>query len=168
MRGFTLLEVLVVIFIIGLMFSLAVLSVGDGGREDSIRLEAQRFRALLALAQERAVLEAREFSVSFTDDGYGFLVLEENEWQAISDDDLFRQRTLPEGIVFDLTANELPVALVPGEDDEEGPVPHLLVLSSGELTPFELKLYARESPVAYRIEGDVQGRISVGRDEDAL
>ncbi len=168
MRGFTLLEVLVVIFIIGLMFSLAVLSVGDGGREDSIRLEAQRFRALLALAQERAVLEAREFSVSFTDDGYGFLVLEENAWQAISDDDLFRQRTLPEGIVLDLTANELPVALVPGEDDEEGPLPHLLVLSSGELTPFELKLYARESPVAYRIEGDVQGRISIGRDEDAL
>lgn len=167
-RGFTLLEILVVMFIIGLMFSLAILSVGDGGQEQNVRREAERFGALLALAQERAVLEAREFSVSFTEQGYGFLVLEEDAWHLIADDELFRERTLPEGISFELAANDLPVDLsVPG-DDKKGPRPHVLVLSSGELTPFDLKFFAESGSVAYRIEGELQGEISFHHGEDAL
>ncbi len=168
MRGFTLIEILVVMFIVGLMFSLAVLSVGEGGQAESVRREAERFRALLVLAQERAVLEAREFSVSFTGDGYGFLVLEEDAWQSITDDDLFRDRKLPEGVSFELTANDLPVDLADPGDEEKGPTPHVLVLSSGELTPFELRVYAGDGAIAYRIEGKVQGEVSLEHDDASL
>ncbi len=170
MRGFTLLEILVVMFIVGLMFSLAVLSVGDGGQRETVRREAERFRALVLLAQERAILEAREFGVSFTDDGYSFLVLEDNEWQPITDDELFRERTLPEGMGVELTADDLPVDLAAAEEDEneKGPRPHLLVLSSGELSSFELSFYAEHGDIAYRIEGEVQGEVSLQHDEDAL
>ena len=164
-RGFTLIEILVVMFIVGLMFSLAVLSVGEGGRSENVRREAERFRALLVLAQERAVLEARDFSVSFTEDGYGFLVLEEDAWQAITDDELFRDRQLPEDVSFELSANDLPVNLADPDDEEEGPTPHVLVLSSGELTPFELRMYAGEGAISYRIEGKVQGEISIEHDD---
>ena len=165
-RGFTLLEILVVMFIVGLMFTLAVLNVGDGGHEENIRREAERVRALLTLAQERAVLEAREFGVSFTTDGYSFLVLEEGSWQSVNDDELFRERTLPEGITFELMANELPVDLSASEDDDKGPQPHVLVLSSGELTAFDLEFYTGYGDIAYRLEGGAQGQISLHRGED--
>ncbi len=168
MRGFTLIEILVVMFIVGLMFSLAVLKVGEGGQQENVRREAERFRALLMLAQERAVLEAREFSISFTEDGYGFLVLEEDAWQSITDDELFRDREWPEGVSFELTANDLPVELVDPEDEEKGPTPHVLVLSSGELTPFELRVYAGDGAIAYRIEGKVQGETTLQNDDAPL
>ena len=157
-------------FIVGLMFSLAVLRVGDGGQEENVRREAERFRALLTLAQERAVLEAREFSVSFTEEGYGFLVLEEDAWQLIADDELFRERALPEGIRLELTADELPVDLAAPDDEEteSKPKPHVLVLSSGELTPFELRFLAEYGAIVYRIEGELQGEISFHHEEDAL
>ncbi len=167
-QGFTLLEVLVVMFIVGLMFSLAVLRVGDGGLDKSVRREAERFRALLTLAQERAVLEAREFSVTFHSEGYAFLVLEEDAWRLITDDQLFRERTLPEGVSFELTANDLPVDLYEQPDDEKGPRPHVLVLSSGELTPFDLEFFAVSGSSAYRIEAEVQGETSLHREEEGL
>ena len=167
-QGFTLLEVLVVMFIGGLMFSLAILRVGDGGLDKSVRREAERFRALLTLAQERAVLEAREFSVTFHSEGYAFLVLEEDAWRLITDDQLFRERTLPEGVSFELTANELSVDLSEPPDEEKGPKPHVLVLSSGELTPFELEFFAESGAGAYRIEAEVQGETSLHHDEEAL
>ncbi len=163
--GFTLLEVLVVLFIVGIMFSFAVLRVGDQGSEQAVRREAERLRALLILAGERAVLEAREFSLSFSEEGYGFLVLEDDNWQLIEDDELFRVRELPEGIIFELTANELPVELATAVGEDEGPVPHVLILSSGELTPFQLTFYAEQGTAAYLVEGEYLGEIKLERSE---
>src|SRR3990172_1677903 len=55
-RGFTLLELLVVLFIIGITLSFAMLSVGDRTKEHSVQQEAQRLAARLALAGQEAIL----------------------------------------------------------------------------------------------------------------
>lgn len=163
--GFTLLEVMVVVLIIGVMLSFAVLRVGDGGQRKVVEQEAARFRALVGLAREQAILETRELGVTFTENGYGFLVLEQDGWTTMEDDELYRQRTLPSGISVELNADALPVSLTGsdgrGDDEREGPTPHVLVLSSGELTPFELTLYAGQIDVAYRIQGKPNGEITI-------
>jgi len=163
--GFTLIEIMVVVMIIGVMLSFAVLRVGDGGQRKMVEQEAARFRALVGLAREQAILEARELGVTFTEDGYGFLVLEQDGWTPMEDDELYRERAMPSGVSLELTADALPVSLTESggrdDDEREGPRPHILVLSSGELTPFELTLYAGQLDIAYRIQGKHDGEITI-------
>lgn len=159
------------LFIIGVILSFAVLKVGDRGPREALRREAQRFGALVAMAQEQAVLEAREYSVALSEDGYSFLSLRADSWQPVSQDDLFRERQLPEGMLMELTAEELPVDLAPSrqarsfEEEEQQQEPQILLLSSGELTPFELVLYLDHTELAYRVEGQPDGSLTVERVE---
>ncbi len=55
-RGFTLLEVTVVVFIVGVLVTLAVLSVSGRVRSDQVELEARRIGELIRLAGERAII----------------------------------------------------------------------------------------------------------------
>ena len=62
--GFTLLELLVVLVIIGILLTMASLSVGGGGEQRQLREEAERITALLALAADEAILKNRELLLS--------------------------------------------------------------------------------------------------------
>ena len=166
--GLTLLEIMVVVFIIGIILSFAVLRVSGRSPDEVLRREAQRFGALLNMAQEQAILEAREYSVTLSEDSYGFMSLEEDSWEPVTEDDLFRKRQLPEGMTMELTADELPVKLTRSAtaDDfaeEKRDPPQILLLSSGELTPFALVMYVDFTDLAYRIEGQLDGSIAIER-----
>ena len=55
LRGFTLLEIMVVMVLIGILSSLAVLSIG-GGPRDRLAEEGRRLAALVELHQQEAIL----------------------------------------------------------------------------------------------------------------
>lgn len=73
LSGFTLIEVLVVIVIIGVMASMIVVSVSLGDPRRELTREAERLRAVLALAAEEAVIQQIELGAEFTESGYRFL-----------------------------------------------------------------------------------------------
>lgn len=75
--GFTLIEVMVVIVIIGVMASMIVVSVTLGDPQRELRNEAERLRTVLALAAEEAVIQQVELGAEFTESGYRFL-----KWEA--------------------------------------------------------------------------------------
>lgn len=79
--GFTLVEVMVVVTLIGLVAGLAVLAVPDG--RPSVSLEAERFGARLQRAREEAVLTNRPVEVEVTPSGYGFRVREATGWRPL-------------------------------------------------------------------------------------
>ena len=141
-RGFTLVELLVVIVILGSLIGLAVLSTGIAGPARELRNEAERLAGLIAVLAEEAVLDNREYGLSLHAEGYRVLRYDPlaARWQALDD----KAHRLPawaelsvelEGEVLQLpTAESRRVA---------DPVPQLLLLSSGELSPFRLRLSER-------------------------
>ena len=107
-RGFTLIEVLVVLLIMGLFVGLvsAIVRPDDRGL---LRLEAARLAQLLDLAAAESRLTGK--SIAWTADGFGYrfwqmtrdargLENESAQWSEIRDNDLLRVRTLPQGMMI--------------------------------------------------------------------
>lgn len=170
-RGFTLLEILVVVFIIGVIATLAVLSVDNRAADDRLEREAQRLDALLGMAGEDAVLFGVELGLQVTRDGYRFLRLDADGWIPVTaGDSPLRPRTLDEGVTLHLIRESgerpRPAGGGDGEKSDTGPRPDVLFLSSGEITPFELSLTASGTPVRYRYEGKLTGEVAMHRIEE--
>jgi len=99
--GFTLLELLAVIVIIGIIISFASLSIGQNSSR-IVQDEAERLHGLIQLAGEEAVLQGRELALEFDHDRYRFLELGKEDWQPVEEDDLLRERPLPEAVELEL------------------------------------------------------------------
>ena len=153
-RGFTLLEVLVVVMIIGIIVSFAALSIKSD--DQTLEEEARRLQALINLAGQEAVLQSKEFALEFTGDGYDFVEFDGKKWQTISDDEILRARTLPSDEVVDYQPEGEQLTLQ-GMDAEKTP-PRIYFLSSGEMTPFTLTMRRRGEGDGYLLSGDARGK----------
>ena len=82
-RGFTLVELMVVIFVMGLLASVAVLSMPAGS--GAVQKDAARFAARTAALRDNAILQSRPMAVQVTPSGYAFLERRDGNWQVIED-----------------------------------------------------------------------------------
>jgi len=87
--GFTLIEMLVVLLIIGIIMSMVTLSIRSDDRAEKMEEEMQRIQALLKMAREEAVMQDEDIALRVSDNSYAFEVLGEKGWQPISDDKIF-------------------------------------------------------------------------------
>jgi general secretion pathway protein H len=99
--GFTLIEVLVVLVIVGVVVAGVALSVG-GQAERELENAAQRARALVELACERAELSGRDIGFAALHDGLRFGYFDPEGWKAMPSEaaDELRQRALGEAITL--------------------------------------------------------------------
>ncbi len=161
--GFTLLELLIVIVIIGVMATFAVLSLGNRALDDRLETEAQRLNELITLAADEAVLQGVELGFIHTADGYTFLALKDGKWLPLEDAGVLRPRTLNEPFYLELRVEDRPVAVFNPADKDAEVKPQILLLSSGEATAFKLKLSARNYRPYFQLEGDALGRFKMER-----
>lgn len=103
-RGFTLIEVLVVLLIMGLLAGLvsAIVRPDDRGL---VRLEAERLAQLLDLAAAESRLTGNATAWTADGPGYRFWRMSGDaegsaQWSEIRDNDLLRSRTLPQGMMI--------------------------------------------------------------------
>lgn len=181
-RGFTLLEVLMVVLLVGILGSMVMLSVGTGGAERQLQEESDRLVALLGQAAGEAVMQNQEYGLRLTDSGYTFLCLNEQtqRWGECSDT-IFRARDIPAGLELRLlrqgALKELPltgdagaaVSTAAPREEEEGEriTPDIFLLSSGEASAASLELRVEEDPEQRsEIRIDEIGRISRADDDD--
>ncbi len=156
-RGFTLLEIMVVLVIIGIFVSLATLSLRGPDRAGFLEEEAHRLNALIGMAAEEAVMQYQEIVLDLKPHSYEFMVLKEGQRLPFEGDEMFRLRELPEDIELN--------AIVEGETMQslfyEGEkTSQILLLSSGEMSPFEITLQLRDGP-AFRLEGSLTGNLAL-------
>jgi general secretion pathway protein H len=90
-------------------------------------------------------------------------VWQEQKWQTFTArDDVFRPRTLPLGMQTEIRLEGEPIIL----NEAKKNTPQLLLLSSGEFTPFEV-IFTTESDetLHYRLTGTAMGEMSVQKYE---
>lgn len=173
--GFTLIEVMVVVVLIGIIISFASLSVGDGGADRKLRNEAERLASLLQLATEESVMSGDQFALMLARNGCAFYRFVDGQWQLLDQDRMFRPRLLPNDFHYTLQFDGLDVELFdaeqPGdfefaEDDERKP--HIYILSSGELGAFEISVETSVLEHRYQITPGFIGELDVERVEESL
>ena len=169
--GFSLIELLVVIVVVGIVMSIAILSLSLVGGDRDVRGEAQRVVSLVEIAQDESLLQGREFGLEIMQGAYRFLELDplSGQWVEILGDDTLRMRELPEEIELDLYIEDRRIMLkrdpARTDDDEdrrpgvESFLPHVLIYSSGEMTPFELHFLRNIDDSLVAIRSDVTGVI---------
>jgi len=139
--GFTLIEILVVVVIIGVVCAGFLLSTSLTGRDPDLEKESDRLLALVNYAREQAELQTREFGVLFQDDGYEFLTYDPRRgvWRDVFEDDALGVRKLPDGLDFKLILEGRPVVLTRPKDAHDK-TPHLMIFSNGDLSSFAATL----------------------------
>lgn len=159
--GFTLIEVLVVVFIIGVVLGFATLSIGGRSLDDRLAEDAARLQRVLQIASEEAVMTTAEIGFLPTQDGYAFLVRGEEQWVPIDN-----PRSPLRPYKFEIPAKvgfrELPANLpTPNSDDPAAIAPQIYFFSSGELTPFDLGLAVESQEPRFAIQGRIDGLVSL-------
>ena len=178
--AFSLIELLVVIAIIGIVMSVALLSIGLLGDDRELQTEGRRVIALVQVAQDEATMQGREFGIEFMADSYRFVEYDPltSLWGELIGDDTLRMRQLPEETEFDLFLEGQRVILEfepaefddPEEDEQltlaENYAPHILIFSSGDMTPFELHIVRTSDNQSVILESDLLGQIDFAGDEE--
>lgn len=180
--GFTLLELLVVVTIIGLLAGAVIISTGTVRADRDIEREAQRLISLIELAREESIMQSREHAILFTPTGYQFYVFDyqTEQWAEPSGDALLSPRELEKAIQLELLQIEDrdvvldPASLESDEDDDEeeddnAPQPQVMILSSGEMTPFEATFVQDSIGARITVTADLAGRLTMTKgDRDGL
>jgi general secretion pathway protein H len=150
---------MVVLVLIGIIFTFAVLSFGGDDVAEAMEREAHRLATLVSLANDEAVLRGEELAMRFTGDGYEFLLLTAAGWQSREDDRLLKPHILPPGLAMRVEVDGDPPGLQlskqeddPGADGKDRIItPQVFILSSGEMTPFSAIFEAEQSRYRYHL-----------------
>ena len=140
-RGFTLIEILVVVAIIALVSAGMLLSVSLTGRDRDLEKESDRLLALFTYAREQAELQTREYGILFQDDGYEFLAYDPRRaaWRSVFEDEVLAARKLPDGLGMKLMLDARPVVLSRPKDATDK-TPQVMIFSNGDLSAFAATL----------------------------
>lgn len=179
--GFSLIEIMVVLLLIGLAMSVVMLSFTGTDYDEILRKKAQRFQVVFDMASDYAVLNQMQIGVRVEPEKrrYFFMYLnDQDKWRPLDGDKIFAEQQLEDEYYLELELDDLPwqeeESLFDsgifdetlsvsedrtniGEEEEEEPEPpQIFIFSSGEITPFSLTFkfepdFGNAQPVYYKV-----------------
>jgi general secretion pathway protein H len=159
-HGFTLLEIMIVLVIVGITASVAIANLMPS-EDDKLQHESERLMSLLQLARDEAVFGGRVIGVAVAADRVEFLerdITDASRWQATKLTDL-HARTLPEAVRAQVRiGNQVSMQERPATAENS----QIIFLPVGVAAPFDLTL--RSSTGMRRITGDAIGNLTLNRD----
>lgn len=155
-QGYSLIELLVVMAIAGILLTFAVLGVGSSAHH-RVRNEVEQLQLLLGQLRQEAILKNIQYATRIKADAYEVLhINDEGEWQVIQEDKLYKPHQLDDDLEFiiDLQADI-------GLQDDQGAL--IYILSSGEMSPFQLIVQSTDKVNRTRLTGDMLGHMQIDR-----
>ncbi len=202
--GFSLIEIMVVMLIIGLFAGSAVYIFDGNNSASQLKRESQRLKQIIKIAMDESLINATQLGLVITEEGYEFLQLKDRNWIPVSDDKSLAVHHWPkdtevflqlEGLTADnddegflgkfslsdsfaaklerdrekeslleLDSNPNFAEITDEEQQQAAKVsPQIYILSSGEITPFNLVLMlpSEDEETWYQLSSDVIGNIEV-------
>lgn len=150
--GFTLLEVMVTLALIGIVTGFAVLSLPGDPAAERLDREARRLLQIVTLQRDEAVLLGETRGIRFTPDGYHALRrTDDGTWESPVETGITPAYRLPDGL-------RLQLELDGRSPPQTGEQPQVLLFATGEASAFRAMLHG---PGGLRtgVSGDLLGRL---------
>jgi general secretion pathway protein H len=159
--GFTLIEMLVVVFIIGIIAAGVLLSVNITGTDHELQTESERLATLMNYARDEAEMQTREFGLACSASGYEFYAFDPRTalWGSITEDDALRARSLPAGLTLKLNVEGHDIVFKP-PNKEDPKKPDIMIFSNGDLSAFELTVVRDDAARSVKLAVDDKGHIA--------
>ncbi len=156
--GFTLVELLVVVFLIGLISGFALLSVNSRGDDREVTEELKRLRYKLTLASEEAVVQGQPVGVYYEGGGYHFLTYQKGLWSEVTQSKALKSEALSRQWQLELRLGGKRIPLTADADETEKdadaasqPAPQVVFYPSGEVDVFDLWVVSQDKQPKFRI-----------------
>jgi len=179
--GFTLIEIMLVLALMGLMISVVSYTALGTNSYDKVNQQAKRFQVVFDMASDYAILNQVQLGIRIDEEEstYTYVALDDDDdWVELAGQKLFESYQLPEDMTLQLFLDDLPWQQeeqlfdrslfdeelsvsdegveIGNEEDIVPPPPQLFLLSSGDLTPFELTItfedtFSNEGPITFTL-----------------
>lgn len=173
-KGFTLLELMLVLALMGFLFSTVTLPDLSKDPYDKVEQEAKKVSTLIDMLSEYAVLNNAITGFVIKDNEYGFLYFDGDKWLEIVEPP-FARVELEENMLIELKLDGLEwqeqnmlsaVQWIEEEkleelskeaEDDQFVFPQVFILPSGEISPFELDISYSDGfdiEILFRVKGE--------------
>lgn len=183
--GFTLMEVMLVVLLMGLTAAAVTMSMSSAGPKQGLEHTARQFIAATELVLDETVLSGQFIGLVVDEHTYRFVYYKDGKWNALEQDRLLSEKQMEVGVSLDLVLDGLPLV----QDDEEDeswfdepfieektaeekkkfPEPQVLLFPSGEMSAFELRFKGFDDvgqEIDVLVVGDALGRLTLGHPDE--
>lgn len=153
-HGFSLIEIMVVMVIVGIILSFVVVAFGDFGASRRVDATTKHLASLIQLAQTKAIIGNKTYGLSITPKTYQFFQFQPNpktsksEWYPVKHTHVFQATRFPTRTKVSLT----------GAIHHQGP--QIIINSHGQITPFTLTLTLNHD--SYHLKSVGNGDLHIG------
>lgn len=143
-KGFTLLEILLVVLIISIMTAVGANLINSQSLERVILNQAQQFNQDLTFVCEKAVFNNQAYGIEFYSNSYQVLRYHQAEWVLVESQAAPRfYEELTTDLLLDGMAQELTAEQASGQQT----LPHIICQTDGSFNAFELRFSATSTYV---------------------
>lgn len=171
-RGFSLLEMLVTLFVIVIITSLVTMNISSGGRDIQLEAQVRRLADVASYALDEAQLAGVDYGLLLQRQESGGDVLYTCSWRELynenwrapaSGKDVFSALDFPEDVELQLELEGVVQAELPATVDAEN-TPQVVLYASGETTIGAIDVRRRsDGELLWRLEWDLLGRFDILR-----
>lgn len=153
--GYTLIEILIVVFIISIVTSVALLSIGQNENK-RLAAFANTLAQTIQLAEEQAMLQPAVIGLSFKNQSLQFSMYQADSGNWLpSEDVILNTRPIP---------TDIHVAVEVGgqrlSTENELAQPQIIISTNGDVTPFTLYVGKKGQHSRYKVRGEADGTVS--------
>ena len=148
--GFSLIEILIVIFIIGISLGFAMLAFGDFGSSRRIMMASEQFINYVKFVEQQAVFESTTLGIGFDHNDYRVLRFNTSKgWQVLAQKNIFNAQHFPRDALIHLSSSS-------GQKS-----PQIIIDSSGNISPFRLNIDTLAKVHVVQVIGEYNGDINL-------